>query len=178
MLRMVAESLAGDFNQPDDDFFPQIIILPGDGTSFEVMPIDLRFFENNEAKEYLTEVRLPPILDAFGAKLVGWLVSAWQVEFNAPDEATARRMAAGALDQHPDRREIVSLTGIDALSVATTQAEILRYGHAPTLGTWEGVNTHKNTSALDGRLVDPIQAALRDSSGKRDNQKIARLFAR
>ena len=170
-IKAVAESIASDFTKPDDDFHPQMQLLPGDGSGIHVAPIPGQLLASPELKDLLAQRVMAPAIEAVGAKLMSWLMSAWSLEFEGIPRAEAmarfERAEREGIAVNPDRVEIVILTAIDAHRVLTSTAKIMRTAIGPpTLGPWEDWSDKYPTGVATGRFVEPLQAALRDSSGR------------
>lgn len=183
-MRTIVESIASDFEHPGDadDFHPQVTLLPGDGSGFIATAIDPNFFANEKAKDVLADVVLPQMIEASGAKMLAMVLSVWAIEFDGMNEAEARAALAEAqrrpIGDHPNRVERVIVTAYDSHSIAVWTAKILRHRNKPpTLTPWEDWMEKSDDHELvtDGRFVDPLQAALRDSSGRPNPEFLARM---
>jgi hypothetical protein len=183
IIRQICDRIAADFDAPDSDFAPIMVVLPGDGSDFRVFGLPGELLGGGEeGKDILADEIMVPIIDAVGAKMLAWTMSAWTLELEGMNEAAARRAVALAqaqgLSNHPNRVERVMVTAIDSHNVESWSAQIHRTAIAPpTLGEWEDfMRKFGDKATVEGRFLDPLQAALRDSSGKPDPDKLARIL--
>lgn len=183
----IAEAICQGFDKPDDDFYPVMVAFPGDGSGFKAfaLPGDL-LAQGEHGKDLLADQVMVPVIDAFGARMISWTMSAWNLNLaGAKTEAEARAMAAEArrdgISNHPNREEIVIINCLDALDWETRVAEIRRTAIGPpSLGEWRDFKRDYpgGSPTIEGRFVGPIQDALRDSSGVPDGRKIRALAQR
>lgn len=187
----IAGQIAGSFTRPDDDFHPVMVAFPGDGSGFKAFALPGELLGSEHGKDILADQIMVPVIDAFGARMVSWTMSAWNLNLTgAKTEAEARAMATEArrigISKHPNREEIVIINCLDALDWESRIAEIKRTAITPpTLGDWRDWKRERPDGAsesarpsIEGRFVEPIQDALRDSSGVPDGRKIRALAHR
>lgn len=185
-ISQIAQQIADAFTTPDDDFHPVMVAFPGDGTGFKTFALPGDLLDQGErGKDALAEKVMVPVIDAFGARMISWTMSAWNLNLSgAKTVEQARAMATEArrigLANHPDREEIVIINCLDALDWETRVAEIRRTAIGPpSLGPWRDFKRdHPGSETIEGRFVEPIQDALRDSSGVQDGRKIRALRSR
>lgn len=183
----IADQIAADFNSPDDDFYPVMIAFPGDGSGFQTFALPAELLGQGErGKDILADEIMCPIIDAFGARLISWTMSAWILDLSgvkSMEEARRRSEEARrhGLRNHPDRREIVMINAMDAHDFENRTAEILRTETAPpTLGPWEDYKRKfpGQQPTVEGRFFSGLREALRDSPGVPNKGKMARLRSR
>lgn len=182
----IAGQIADNFTRPDEDFYPVMVAFPGDNSGFKTFALPGDLLEQGEhGKDILAEQVMVPVIDAFGARMLSWTMSAWNLNLSgAKTIEEAQAMAAEArrigLSKHPDREEIVIINCLDALDWETRVAEIRRTAIGPpSLGAWRDFKRDgAGQATIEGRFVEPIQAALRDSSGLPNRGKIAKLRSR
>ena len=132
-----------------------------------------------EAKDFLAEGMMVPIITGTGAKLVATVFSSWQIRFEG-DEAL-KHLANGDYtgprpSQSPQRIEAVMVTAISPTKIVVRGAEIHRDNvHPPTLERWDQWDEEGN-GFFSGRFTTPLQAALRDSSGKVNEKWLKLVF--
>lgn len=188
MVTRVAEQIADNFEKPGDtdDFHPVMVAMPGDGSDFGVFALPGELLGQGEAgKDILADKIMVPIIDAMGAKMISWTMSAWALELEGMNEADARAAVQLALRNglanHPNRVERVMVTAISSHDFESQLAEIRRSAIAPpTLGPWEDWKRKgpADQRHVEGRFFEPLQAALRDSSGIVDQRKMAAILRR
>lgn len=176
-----AEEIGSSFTQPDDDWAAMMQTATPHEDAFRVYTFgfDERLLASDEAKDFLSENMMVPIITGTGAKLVATVFSSWQIRFEG-DEAM-KQLANGQYtgprpSQSPQRIEAVMVTAIAPTKIVVRCAEIHRDNvHPPTLDAWDQWDEEGN-GIFTGRFTTPLQAALRDSSGKVNEKWIKLVF--
>lgn len=129
------------------DLTPMLHFESEDGIASVVL--DPGFFESAQSRRLFVHQFVIPLLHEHGARKVAWTFCAW----SSPLHGVAPSI-------HPERRELLMATFIDAERHEIWRAPIVRTGgpDAPVLiGAW----TAGPASESSGPLLTPIQEALR-----------------
>lgn len=162
---------------PDGDFMPVVHVFD-DESRMTVVGLDTQLLSTSFGKQFLFEGLLCPMVDRLGGRQVVCVMTAWMLAMNGEDaEEKMREAMESGLENHPEHVECVIVNGIDPLHTHIRTAQITRHENAPpTLGEWDIWPSGENI-VLEGRMIDPLQAALRDSSGVPDKDFLAKIEA-
>lgn len=149
---------------PDADWMPVMEVFDSENNGYVV---GLTGFESGEKSSQAMCLAI----DQLGGKMVGTVFTAWAVNAKdvMPDDLIRPGMRASS---HPDRFEMLIITVMDSNNVKAVAAKIIRDpNQPPVLDEWvpwgQGgcTGTGENHGKLTGQFVEPLQDALRDSSG-------------
>jgi hypothetical protein len=170
--RGVVEQIGEGFTDHDEDWFPVMVIMPGDKSKPVVTAFDPAYLETSHTKEILATQVMPAMINGFGGKAISMVQSVWILKLDHLPEEEANeiyeRVQREGLANEPNRVEQVMVISVNSHDIDVWGAEIDRDGtNPPRLGEWE----HMESGDWSGRFVEPIQAALRDSSGRRSHKR-------
>lgn len=139
------KELASDWEQPDDDLAPAMLIAGRDGKRV-LVEIDPEFFQNEFTKDVLSEFVMPNMIREANGIAAVYICSVWETRL---DDVPVSRA--------PDRTEAVIVLGANLEEFRLARAEIQRHPDAPpTLGEfeWEGHDEgHRGTRFGDALLA-------------------------
>ena len=173
------ESVCLSFTEPDDDFVPVMQTATPFGDAFQVYTFgfDVAYLSNDMAKDMLAHQMMVPLIESTGAKLVATVFSTWMLNARVTkDNLVDGRYVGPRPSDSPDRIEAVMVSVIAPTRITTRHAEIIRDEvNPPTLSAWEQWGSD-GAVVFTGRFTEPLQDALRDSSGKVDLQRMEAVF--
>lgn len=175
----VVEKVMRSLEGPLDDFGPFLVAVPGDGSQPRLVDLPNELLSGEAAgKAEVVQRLVRPTITETGAKRIAWVTTVFTLDLEGKSEAEAndaiRRLMASGIADHPDRRESVIVNAMDAETVETWVARVGRTAIAPpALGPWEdSAATARRLLGLEAQsffgeteLLEPLQAALRESSG-------------
>jgi hypothetical protein len=171
----VVNRAIGSLTGPLDDIGPFMITAGGDSSKarlFDLPDESVMGDAGRKAKTVHELVR--PAIAGTGATLLAWVTTVFTLDLVGKSEAEAheamaRVMRSGIAD-HPDRRESLIVNAIDAESVETWIARVVRSADAPpTLGPWQDFDdVSGELPGLEARsfygeasLLGPLHGALK-----------------
>jgi hypothetical protein len=126
-----------------------------------VTAIDPWFFSSSDGVQLLAHRYVLPLITQNHARKVAWTFCAWAAPspVEPRDEGAAQAGTAGSPrpSSHPQRREILLATFIDAEVVEHWAAPLVRTGGPVVVGNW--IPSKQNVGG--GPLITTIQEALR-----------------
>ena len=158
-----ARKVEAKLTEPDDDWQPiWLVLTPAQGTV--LTPETLR----NDAEKDRMVRTVAEFARRVGATAIGHLHSSWhvpptKVSPERLDEIQAHMERFGTTEGVPEREEGLLIAVYTATTYRTVIVPIVRHENAPpTLGELELMFSSSDEDAkLEGRMVDPLRAALR-----------------
>jgi hypothetical protein len=128
--------LADELHKPDDDVFPQVIIV----TPWEVKVVDADVRSDAE-KTALFRYALPDLCARLKAHTVIQVGMAWFVAKPLAEAGLIQRDAEGVVlppdgvmpRNHPDRKEMLLVSEVTATATTTYSADVVRSANMPPL---------------------------------------------
>jgi hypothetical protein len=145
------ELIYSEFEAPDDDLIPYMLMATGQG-GLGVVGLDPEFFSNEEAKNLLAYAIMPEALREFSAQGAAFVSAAWTSDRHRDDPGPHPLPR-----DDPNRREAVFALVISATEARTLQAEVTRTDDAPpVLGDW----VISDSSEVEGRFARGMRQGL------------------
>jgi hypothetical protein len=160
-----AAEAIGQNLDPEDDWETTAVIATLDserGIGVGILPL---LFTNDEEKDKAFNQTLPSAVAQTGARSIVLVLPSWTVE--GPDYDPEGPKPS----QHPNRKEILLLTGTTLEYNETRSAEVIRSPDGPPrLGPWETISTTENLDEvkITGTIVSSVLAALSQAAGSRN----------